>query len=128
MSPDEVDTLRERLLAMKAELETKGLQKLEPNRKDAVTNSDEDEQPLNEMHQTIASNRNKNKSDTLRKIKGALARIKSEPEMIGLCMECEEPIPPKRLLLMPFAQHCVKCQSALEGSPDGRRRSLRDYN
>ena len=128
MSPDEVDALRERLLAMKAEFETEGLQKLEPNRKDAVTNSDEDEQPLNEMHQTIMSNRNKNKSNTLKKVKEALARIKSEPDMAGLCMECEEPIPAKRLLLMPFAQCCVKCQSALEGPSDGRRRSLRDYS
>ena len=32
----------------------------------------------------------------------------------GICAECEEPISEKRLLLMPFALLCVRCQSEIE--------------
>ena len=32
----------------------------------------------------------------------------------GICQECEEPINPKRLLIMPFTLLCVRCQSELE--------------
>ncbi len=32
----------------------------------------------------------------------------------GICEECEEPINPKRLLIMPFTLLCVRCQSELE--------------
>jgi len=32
----------------------------------------------------------------------------------GICEECEEPINPKRLLIMPFTVLCVRCQSELE--------------
>ena len=32
----------------------------------------------------------------------------------GICEECEEAISEKRLLLMPFARMCVRCQSELE--------------
>jgi DnaK suppressor protein len=32
----------------------------------------------------------------------------------GICAECEEPINEKRLLLMPFALLCVRCQSEIE--------------
>jgi len=32
----------------------------------------------------------------------------------GICAECGEPISEKRLLLMPFALLCVRCQSELE--------------
>lgn len=32
----------------------------------------------------------------------------------GICEECEEAISEKRLMLMPFARMCVRCQSELE--------------
>jgi len=38
----------------------------------------------------------------------ALRRIDSE-EDFGLCSECDEPIPFKRLLLMPESTRCVRC-------------------
>jgi DnaK suppressor protein len=41
------------------------------------------------------------------RIETALARIDS-PDF-GLCSVCEEPIPVKRLMLMPETSRCVKC-------------------
>lgn len=32
----------------------------------------------------------------------------------GICVECEEPIAPKRLQTIPWASHCIRCQEALE--------------
>ena len=36
--------------------------------------------------------------------------------MFGLCIECEEPIPAKRLELMPYVELCVECQQATDGA------------
>ncbi len=44
---------------------------------------------------------------TLSKLKTALKMI-DDPDF-GYCYECEEPIPFKRLLVMPETVHCVKC-------------------
>lgn len=32
----------------------------------------------------------------------------------GVCVECDEPIAPKRLQTIPWASHCIRCQEALE--------------
>jgi DnaK suppressor protein len=32
----------------------------------------------------------------------------------GICVECEEPIAPKRLKALPFATRCVECQARSE--------------
>ena len=32
----------------------------------------------------------------------------------GICAECDEPIPPKRLDAIPTAEYCIKCQQELE--------------
>src|SRR5262250_3374493 len=34
----------------------------------------------------------------------------------GVCSECSDPIPPKRLLAVPDATTCVACQVRLEGA------------
>ena len=46
----------------------------------------------------------------------------------GFCEECEEPINEKRLLLMPFARLCVRCQSALERRAKMRGETLTELN
>lgn len=50
----------------------------------------------------------------LRNAKQKKARIETALKEIddpdfGLCLACEEPIPMKRLMLLPEATHCVKC-------------------
>ncbi|HDP93912.1 MAG TPA: TraR/DksA family transcriptional regulator [Candidatus Aminicenantes bacterium] len=49
---------------------------------------------------------------SLEKVNAALARI--EAGDYGKCQECGVEIPTKRLLALPFALYCVKCQQALE--------------
>lgn len=128
MDTHELDAFRARLIALRDALRDTGPHKLDPNRTDDIGKRDEDHQPLNEMLQVIASNRNKNRAGDLRRIEAALARIDRDPEDYGLCIECEEPIPRRRLELMPAVELCVRCQSEQEAGPSaGRRRHLTDY-
>lgn len=50
--------------------------------------------------------------DMINKVNAALDRI--EKGEYGLCAQCEEDIPVKRLELLPFAEHCVECQERIE--------------
>jgi len=120
---------RQRLLELKAEILAEGDIDLEPGRQDATAvGSDEDAQPLTEMSQAIASSRNRNRSAVLARVVAALARLEADPEMFGHCTECEEPIPEKRLELMPYVELCVECQQATDGPRrTGARRHLRDF-
>jgi DnaK suppressor protein len=89
---------------------------------------DEDVQALSEMNQIIASNRNRKRAGDLGRIDAALNRIKFKPDEYGLCGECEEPIPAKRLELMPFVELCARCQQDKDDAKKpGRRRHLLDY-
>src|SRR3569832_1297656 len=120
---------RKRLLELKAEILAEGDLPIEPGRTDPTSvGSDEDEQPLAEMSQTIASSRNRARASELTRIQAALNRLENDPDSFGLCAECDEPISPKRLELMPFVDLCVECQQAKDGpkQPSGRRH-LRDY-
>lgn len=47
-------------------------------------------------------------SKSLMQINGALERI--EHGEFGICLECEEPISPKRLAAAPWAAYCLHCQ------------------
>jgi DnaK suppressor protein len=46
----------------------------------------------------------------LRLIDEALDRLDSGD--YGICLSCEEPIPPKRLRAVSWARYCVRCQEA----------------
>ena len=121
---------RTRLLDLKAEILAEGDFEIEPGRKDpAAVGSDEDEQPLTEMSQTIASSRNRTRSEVLARVGAALARLDDgAAEAFGLCTECDEPISEKRLRLMPYVELCVECQQAHDGPrKTGGRRNLRDF-
>src|SRR5262245_46097839 len=120
---------RRRLLDLRAEIIAEGAVEIEPGRQDATAvGSAEDAQPLTEMSQAIASSRNRNRSGVLARVAAALKRLDQDPEMFGLCVECEEEIPAKRLDLMPYVELCVDCQQAADGKrPTGARRHLRDF-
>jgi DnaK suppressor protein len=129
MEPAALKRYRQKLLDLKAQIVAGGDIEIEPGRKDpAAVGSDEDEQPLNEMSQTIASSRNRARSDVLVRVVAALTRLDGDPESFGLCTECEEPISDKRLQLMPYVELCVECQQATDGPLKSRgRRHLRDF-
>jgi DnaK suppressor protein len=47
----------------------------------------------------------------LRQIQEALDRLQLGD--YGICLSCEQPIPAKRLLAVPWAKYCVGCQEGL---------------
>jgi DnaK suppressor protein len=47
----------------------------------------------------------------LRLVEEALDRVQSGD--YGVCLACEQPIPPKRLQALPWARYCVPCQEEI---------------
>ena len=72
-----------------------------------------DEGDLSQQHheEWIFLNRNTIDMKLLREIADALHRI--DTGAYAACMECEEPISPKRLDAVPWARYCVSCQEAI---------------
>ena len=73
--------------------------------------SDEGDLSQQSHEEWIFLNRNTLDSKLLREIGDALHRI--EIDAYGICMECEEPISPKRLDAVPWAKYCVVCQEEI---------------
>ena len=122
------DEFQRRLEARRQHLLDEGDIPIEQSRKDpSQIGGDEDEQPLTEMNQALASSRNKVRAQELSLVDAALSRLKREPEEFGLCVTCEEPIAAKRLEAMPHARMCVTCQSAADPVRRGARRNLTDF-
>jgi len=121
--------LRRALEAQLSSVSTRPAARIEPNRTDEVkVGGDEDEQPLNEMLQAIASNRNRASDRALDRTRRALEKLDRSPDEAGTCEECGEDIPWARLQAMPFAELCVSCQGKRDG-PLGRptRRGTTDF-
>lgn len=129
MEPEEAERIRAALLERRAALLEEGAAKVRVEGDEPVASAaDEDEAPFREMDQSIASARNRERATTLARIDDALGRLAADPESYGLCEVCEEPIPLRRLLLMPFARRCVACQSGAEELPHQRgRKKVTDY-
>ena len=116
MTPAQRTKLLEKLLELERELSGKGPLKIEPNRTDdSKVGGDEDEQPLNEMMQAIASNRNRNMDGVLARVVKALGKLRDDPDSYGECEECGDELPLGRLRAMPYAEFCVTCQSSKDG-------------
>lgn len=58
-------------------------------------------------------------SGVQRKILAAIAKIEKSPEIYGICEDCGEPIPLKRLESVPEAQFCLDC-ACKEDERDGK--------
>lgn len=121
--------LLESLKTLEQELVVKGTRKLEPTKTDDVEKPDEeDDQPLVEMLQSIASNRNAHDASMLKRVRVAIHRLGTEPEDFGNCQDCGDEIPFARLKAMPYAELCVECQT--KADPRGgraTRKKLTDY-
>lgn len=129
MTEAQREKLKQKLLALHVELTGKAPVKIEPNRTDdARIGGDEDEQPLNEMMQAIASKRNRTMEGVLQLVVKALGKLRDDPDSFGECEECGDEIPPGRMEAMPYVQYCVACQG-LKDAPKGgpTRRKLTDY-
>ena len=119
----------QKLLTLHAELTGKVPLKIEPNRTDeGRVGGDEDEQPLNEMLQAIASNRNRNSEGVLARVMRALGKLRTDPDSFGECEECGDEIPPGRLEAVPYVEFCVACQGQKDAPKSGHtRKKLTDY-
>jgi len=122
-------TLRRALQGLVSEVSAKGPQRIAPNRTDeAKVGGDEDEQPLNEMLQAIASDRNRATGDALGRAQRALDKLDRAPDEAGTCEDCGEDIPWGRLKAMPDAELCVACQGKRDGPQRGpTRRGPTDF-
>lgn len=129
MNEKQLEAFRQRLLALREELLSRKPAEIAPNRSDSSkSGEDEDEQPLNEMMQAIASNRNRVAARELALIDKALSRIEEEPEEFGLCQDCGDDIAQKRLEARPYSELCIACQSLRDGRRSGpTRRKLSDH-
>lgn len=129
MTPAQRKKLEEALLKLERELSGKAPVRIEPNRTDdAKVGGDEDEQPLNEMLQSIASNRNRNLAGVLVKVQKALKKLRESPDEFGECEECGDGIAFARLTAMPYAEFCVECQGKRDAPKGGpTRKKLTDY-
>jgi DnaK suppressor protein len=129
MTPAEVAQIRARLDALEADVVGAGAVNVRAEELGAVPSAaDEDEAPFREMDQSIASARNKARGEQLGRIADARRRLEEDPEGFGLCDQCGEEIPPRRLALLPFVRRCVDCQ----GEEDDRkaratRKKVTDY-
>jgi DnaK suppressor protein len=95
---------------------------------DTARKVDDDAAPLAEMEKVIASNRNRARAEELQQVEAALQRLAEDPEAFGICEQCEEAIPPRRIELMPWVRLCIDCQQVSEDDrPSAKRRHLTDY-
>ena len=60
----------------------------------------------------LAVDRLNRNAQTLQDVRAALSAIESGD--YGICQECEEVIPSKRLDAIPWARYCVRCQEAAD--------------
>ena len=113
MTEEELETARQRLLQMRKEL------LLEVHDAQAASRElGQDGVPdLGDMSATTYSrdvllNLSQAQQQMVRDIDAALERIASGD--YGICMRCEEEIPPRRLDVRPFSRYCVDCKSDIE--------------
>ena len=129
LKQQQLEELKRNLEQLRTQLRDVGFERFTPNRTTAVEKSDDDFQPLNEMHQVIKSAKNQNLTLVLKRTDRALAKYDEDIDLVGLCEECEDCIPFGRLRIFPYARFCVKCQSEQEESSinSTSRKHLTDY-
>ena len=77
--------------------------------------SDED-QAQHSLQEAVSLRLNGFEYLQLRQIQQALDRLQLGE--YGICLSCESPIVPKRLLALPWAKYCVKCQERVAENHD----------
>jgi DnaK suppressor protein len=68
----------------------------------------EEDQAQHSLEEAVSLRLNGHEFLQLQQIQEALDRLQLGE--FGVCLACEEPIPAKRLLALPWAKFCVKCQ------------------
>jgi len=119
---------RKALEKLEADLLAKESRRIDPNRTDdADVGGDDDMQPLTEMSQAIASNRNRADMVRLQRVRAALRRLDTHPDDFGVCTDCGDDIPEARMKAMPWVELCVACQSDRDKRGPATRSKLTDF-
>ena len=71
----------------------------------------EEDQAQNSLDEAVSLRLNGYDYMQLRQIQEALDRLQLGD--YGICLSCEEAIPPKRLQALPWAKYCVRCQERI---------------
>jgi DnaK suppressor protein len=71
----------------------------------------EEDQAQNSLDEAVSLRLNGYEYMQLRQIQEALDRLQLGD--YGICLSCEETIPPKRLQALPWAKYCVGCQEKI---------------
>ncbi|MBM3239135.1 TraR/DksA family transcriptional regulator [Candidatus Poribacteria bacterium] len=106
---EDIDVFKQRLL--------EELNKLLKNNKAKGWDNEQDSADLldeasKSSERRLLSSLSINDAQLYRQIEAALRKIKKGT--YGLCEECGNPIPPRRLNILPYATYCVRCQEAIE--------------
>lgn len=107
--------IKERLLQEKGELSEKTT-----HRHDIDTDGDETDEVQGNMLIELENRLSSRNSQKLAQITDALNRI--EEKTYGVCQDCEEDIPEKRLLHNPYFVTCVSCAEEREKETKQRKR------
>ena len=71
----------------------------------------EEDQAQYSLEEAVSLRLNGLEFSQLRQIQEALDRLQLGE--YGICFSCEEPIPNKRLIALPWAKYCIPCQEKL---------------
>ncbi len=128
MTPNQRKQLKTALTVLRDEVLSRGAHLVEPTTHDDVERPNaEDDQPLSEMLQSIASSRNRHDALVLDRVKTALAKLTTTPDDYGACEDCGDDIPMARMKAMPWAVLCVECQGKIDGRSRATRQKVADY-
>ena len=75
----------------------------------------EEDQAQHSLAEAVSLRLNGLEYTQLRQIQEALDRLQLGD--YGVCLDCEEPIPAKRLRAVPWAKYCVTCQERVADCP-----------
>ncbi len=129
MTPRQLAGAKASLKKLRDHVVAAGPAKIAPSRTDVASAgvADEDAQALAEMLQVLASTRNRDQATLVSAIDRALRKIDTAPDDFGMCEDCEEPIDPRRLAVIPYANRCAACQAKSEPRHGATRRKPTDY-
>jgi len=112
--PHSVNPVRERLLARRAELETRLKRLTADQRHDAeALSADAPDRAIQQENDVVIDSLGVTADTEVNAIDAALARLSAGS--YGTCVSCGFAIEPKRLAAVPYATRCSRCAS--EGEP-----------
>ena len=106
------DLLTDRRLELRAEVEAAEQAQREATDAAAHEVSDRKDEAARRLLSDLGGAQEQRDVDEMAQVEAALHRI--EDGSYGECTDCGEPISSQRLLVLPAAQRCARCQTAYE--------------